>query len=40
MKKLKKECKSLFDMDNSDYMQDIWMLEKEEEKPQNILKKK
>ena len=32
MKKLKKECKSLFDMDNSDDMDDNWMLDKEETK--------
>ena len=32
MKKLKKECKSLFDMDNSDDMDDNWMLDKDEAK--------
>lgn len=30
MKKLKKECKSLFDMDNSEDMDDNWMLDKDE----------
>ena len=30
MKKLKKECKSLFDMDNSADMDDNWMLDKDE----------
>jgi hypothetical protein len=32
LKKLKKECKSLFDMDNSDDINDNWMLYKEENK--------
>jgi len=40
MKKLKKECKSLFDMDNSDDMEDNWMLDKEESRQQKILKNK
>ena len=30
MKKLKKECKSLFDVDNSEDMDDNWMLDKDE----------
>ena len=30
MKKLKKECKSLFDIDNSDNMDDNWMLDKDD----------
>ena len=40
MKKLKKECKSLFDMDNSEDMDDNWMLDKEEHKKGKISKKK
>ena len=40
MKKLKKECKSLFDMDNSDDMEDNWMLDKEESRQQKISKNK
>ena len=40
MKKLKKECKSLFDMDNSDDMDDNWMLDKEEIKSTNKTSKK
>ena len=32
LKKLKKECKTLFDMDNSDDIDDNWMLYKEETK--------
>ena len=40
MKKLKKECKSLFDMDNSDDMDDNWMLYKEDQKPKGKVPKK
>ena len=40
MKKLKKECKYLFDMDNSDDMNDNWMLDKDEFKISNKKKEK
>ena len=44
MKKLKKECKSLFDVDNSQDMDDNWMLDKDEinfsQKTNKSIKKK